>query len=128
MGGGGHFAMLQSNLRLRTFKFACATVRLCRRLAASPGIPRQMSAQMLRSGTSVGANLEEAKSAHTRREFACKLGIALREARETHYWLRLMQASEVASGPDVNALIDEANELVAILTVSVRRARQPQSS
>lgn len=87
-----------------------------------------MSAQLLRSGTSIGANLEEAKSAHTRREFACKLGIALREARETLYWLRLMQASEVASGPEVNALMDEANELVAILTVSVRRARQPQSS
>lgn len=120
--------MLQSDLRPRTFVFACSTVRLCRQLATSPGIPRQVSAQLLRSGTSIGANLEEAKSAHTRREFACKLGIALREARETHYWLRLVQATQMVEGEEMRALIDEANELVAILTVSVRKARQPQSS
>lgn len=118
--------MLQHSLRPRTFAFACAIVKLCRVLSLAPGISRQVSRQLLRSGTSIGANLEEAKSAHTRREFACKLGIALREAREAHYWLRLAEATQLAAGPELGNLILEADQLVAILTVSVRKARQPQ--
>lgn len=52
-----------------------------------------MSNQVLRSGTSIGANMEEAQAAQSRRDFIAKLAIALKEARETHYWLRLIQES-----------------------------------
>ena len=120
--------MADQNLRERTFRFACRIVRLCRGLSAVPGIHRQVSYQLVRSGTSIGANLEEAKSAHTRREFACKLGTVLRESRETLYWLRIVAASELASVEEVQSLIKEADELVAIFTVAVRKARQPVNS
>lgn len=118
--------MSSRNLRERSFTFACRIVRLCRRLSSVPGVHRQLCAQLVRAGTSIGANLEEAKAAHTRREFACKLGLVLREARETHYWLRLVEANELAEAGETRALVREADELVAIFTVAVRKARQPQ--
>ena len=110
----------------RTFQFACEIVRLCRHLSATPGAHRQLATQVLRSATSVGANVEEAKAAFTRREFACKYSLVLREARETLYRLRLIAATDLAPSPLVAPLIAEANELVAIFTVAARRAaRQP---
>ncbi len=84
-----------------------------------------MAWQLLRSGTSVGANAEEAKAAYSRRDFAAKTALVLREARETHYWLRLIDATTLASPGALHALLDEANELVAIYTVAVKRAKGP---
>jgi four helix bundle protein len=109
----------------RTFDFACGIVRLCRQLSANPGISRQIAGQLLRAGTSIGANAEEAKAAYTRREFACKYALVLREARETHCWLRLIAVSRLARGDALETLPAEANELVAILTVAARKARTP---
>jgi four helix bundle protein len=88
-----------------------------------PGIRRQLASQLIRSGTSVGANFEEAKAAHTRREFACKLSLVLREARETRYWLRLLDANDLADKRRVQPLLAEAEELVAIFIASVRTAK-----
>ena len=119
--------MSSRNLRERSFQFACRIVRLCRHLSSVPGVHRQLGAQLVRAGTSIGANLEEAKSAHTRREFACKLGLVLREARETLYWLKLVEANDLADADETAALVREADELVAIFTVAVRKARQPQA-
>ena len=81
--------------------------------------------QLLRSGTSVGANAEEAKSADSRRDFASKTSLVLREARESSYWLRLLAATQLAPAGALQPLLSEANELVAIYTVAVRRAKQP---
>lgn len=72
----------------------------------------------------IGANVEEARDAYSRREFACKNAIALREARETRYWLRLLNATELAGENDAALLLREVNELVAILTAIVCRAKQ----
>lgn len=95
-------------------------------MSATPGAHRQLATQVLRSATSVGANVEEAKAAFTRREFACKYSLVLREARETLYWLRLIAATDLAPSPLAAPLIAEANELVPIFTVAARRAaRQP---
>ncbi|MFN4258259.1 MAG: four helix bundle protein [Gemmataceae bacterium] len=66
---------------------------MCHKLSERPGIKRTLSNQVLRSGTSIGANMEEAQAAQSRRDFIAKLAIALKEARETHYWLRLIQES-----------------------------------
>src|SRR5437868_419927 len=89
------------DIRERAFQFAIRVVRLCRQLDAIPGTSRSLSRQLLRSATSIGANLEEAQAGHTRRDFTCKNEIALKEARETKYWLRLLVASEIASGSRV---------------------------
>lgn len=113
------------DLGQRSFQFACQIVRFCRTLSSTPGVHRQLGAQLVRSGTSIGANFQEAKAAHTRREFACKLGIVLREARETLYWLRLVEANELAEAAEARALAAEADELVAIFTAAVRKAKEP---
>ena len=81
-----------------------------------------MVRQVFRAVSSIGANLEEGQVANSRRDMAAKYAIALREAREARYWLRLLavmpdQREEVAS------LLQEATEFVAMLTVAVRRLR-----
>jgi len=107
----------------RTFVFACDIVRFCRDLAKEPGAARQIAGQLLDAGTLIGANTEEAKGAYTRREFAFKNGIVLRECRETRFWLKIILATNLASPDRVQPLLQEANELVGIFTATVRRAR-----
>jgi len=79
-----------------------------------------LAAQLVDSGTSIGANLEEADAAQSRADFISKCSIALKEARESHYWLRLMRATRKI---DNETLLAEWNELVAILTTIVRKTR-----
>ena len=86
-------------------------------------IPREMTRQILRSGTSVGANLTEGKAAQSRRDLRSKFSIALKEARETHFWLRLVAATYPHLEATVADALDESNQLVAILTTSVMRLR-----
>ena len=74
--------MPHRDLPSRTFDFACRIVHICRQLSETPGVRRQIAGQLLRAGTSVGANVEEAKAAYSKREFACKYALVLREARE----------------------------------------------
>jgi four helix bundle protein len=83
-----------------------------------------MAEQLFRSGTGIGASLEEAEVANSRRDLAAKQAIALREARETKYWLRLF-GTEEAWAAELAPLIQESSEFVAMLTVSVRRLREP---
>ena len=107
----------------RTFLFACDIVRFCRVLSSEPGASRQIAAQLLRSGTSVGANTEEARAAFTRRDFASRNSIVLRESRESRFWLRVIAETGLAPRPRVAPLLQEANELVGIFTVTVRRLK-----
>ena len=80
---------------------------------------------LLRSATSVGAECRRAQGSHSRAEFAAKYGIACKEAREARYWLRLLVATEIVDPSLFRPLIDEADELVAILTTICRKAKQP---
>jgi four helix bundle protein len=116
----------QSDLGERTFRFACDVVRFCQKLAAEPGVARQIAWQLADAGTSVAANYEEAKGSYSRREFAAKNGIVLKEAREARLWLRIILACELAPAQNTKPLYDEANELVGIFIASVRRLRAPQ--
>lgn len=110
-------------IRERTFEFAARVVRLCRMLDARPGVPRTLANQLLRSGTSVGANAEEAHASQSQADFTAKMSIACKEARETHYWLRLLAATEVLPPARLADLTGESNELVAILTTIVKKSR-----
>jgi four helix bundle protein len=107
----------------RAFAFACDIVRLHQDLFAQGGTGRVLASQVLRSGTAVGANLEEGRAGQSRPDFIAKYNIALKEARETHYWLRLLASCGIVHDKRVTPLITEANELVAILTASVKSAR-----
>ena len=79
--------------------------------------------QLLRSGTAVGAHYEEAQGAESRADFVHKLQLALKEVRESRYWLRLLGHARVVAGPTLAALVDEATELRAILSKSVATAK-----
>ena len=92
--------------------------RLALSLGVAPGI-RSIVDQLLRAGTAVGANLEEAKAASTRREFVRYLEIALREAREALYWLRICSELRLGSDDQVRELQNESDQLVRILTAIV---------
>src|SRR3954467_11878780 len=107
----------------RTFQFASAIVKFCRRLAQEPGVNRHIALQLADAGTSIAANYEEAKAAYSRRDFTAKSSIVLKEARESRMWLRLIEAEKLAATDDVQPLLNEANELVAIFTTSVKRLR-----
>ena len=82
-----------------------------------------MSKQVLRSGTSVGANLAEARYAQSRADFAAKMGIALKEAAETVYWLELLGDSGVMTKKMSESILSDANELVAILVTALKKLR-----
>jgi four helix bundle protein len=109
------------DLRERTFKFARRVVRLS--VALDKGaLAQTLGRQVLRSGTSVGANYREADQARSKLEFMSKIGDCLKEADETAYWLELMAAEDVVPAARLEALIDEAGQLVAIFTTIRRRA------
>ena len=98
--------------------FGCAVARLALALLRVPGV-RVLVDQLLKSGTSVGANLEEAKAGSSRREFVRYVEIALREARETLYWLRIWTSIELGPAAQVTELRGEADQIVRILTTIV---------
>ncbi|HXT71206.1 MAG TPA: four helix bundle protein [Vicinamibacterales bacterium] len=108
----------------RSFRFACAIVRAYMKLAKLPARPPHLARQVLRAGTSIGANLEEHNAAHSRADAASRVSIALKEARETSYWLRLLLATDLAPKTLLEPLVAEAGELIAILTVTRRRLKE----
>jgi four helix bundle protein len=82
-----------------------------------------LSNQLLRSGTSIGANTVEAKSGQSRRDFLSKLEIALKEARETEYWLKLIVASDIVPEAKVKSLLDEIDEIIKILVTITKKVK-----
>lgn len=79
--------------------------------------------QLLRSATSIGANIEEAQSGQSKADFTAKIYISCKEARETLYWLRLLIKTEIIPQNKIADLADEAKQLVAILTTITKNAR-----
>jgi four helix bundle protein len=81
----------------------------------TPGVGRIIGRQLLRAGTSVGANVEEAQAGQSKADFISKIAIALKEARETLYWLRLLAASKVLPVERLSGLQTEIEELMRVL-------------
>ena len=108
----------------RAFEFAIRIVKLCQYLDEKPGVKRTLSNQLLRSGTSVGANIEEAQAGQSRADFLSKMSIASKEARETLYWLKLLEKTELVSIDRLQDLKQEADEIVRILTSIVKATKQ----
>jgi four helix bundle protein len=107
------------DLRERAFRFACDVVALSDATSRHRNGARDLMRQLVRAGTSIGANLEEADAAQSKPDFVSKCTISLKEAREAHYWLRILKATGKA---EADRLLGEANELIAILTTIVRKA------
>lgn len=109
------------DIRERAFLFTNTLFDYCEELSRIPGPRRRLSNQLFDAGSAIGANLEEAKAAYSRRELAQKTAIALKESRETKYWLRVAQAKSLGQAHAREWLLQEADEFVAMLTASVRR-------
>jgi len=90
-------------------------VKLCQAVEAKSAVSRAIINQLVRSGTSVGANVEESQAGQSRADFVHKLEIALKELRETRYWLRLLVAAQLVPEAKLQALINESEELLKIL-------------
>ena len=85
---------------------------------------RVLSKQILRSGTSIGANLHECINAHSKADFISKLQIALKEANETDYWLDLFFESEIIDRQMYDSLHSDLNELISLLVSSIKTAKE----
>jgi four helix bundle protein len=108
----------------RAFDFALRIVRLCETLTEKPGVARTLGQQLLRAGTSIRANVEEAQAGQSRADFISKMNIALKEARETHYWLRLLAGAKHVDAELLSAITQEADEIKRILGAIVRSCRR----
>jgi len=117
-------ATKRQDLAERTFRFSLRVLKLCQQLDAQPGVSRLIANQLLRCGTSIGANVAEGQSAHSVADFANKYSIACKEGRETLYWLRLLSAGGIIPARRLEPLMNEANELVAILTASIKKLKE----
>jgi four helix bundle protein len=110
------------DLRVRTKQFALRVIRLFSALPRRPEA-EVIGRQVLRSGTSVGANFRETHRARADAEFVCKLGDCLKELEETCYWLELLADAEIVSANRLSALQDECNQLLAILTAICKKVK-----
>ena len=119
--------MNRDEMKKRTKQFALRIIRL------SAALPRTREAdvlgrQVLKSGTSIGANYREATRASSRRHFVSNLEICLREGDETLYWLELLAEAGIVSAKRLSGLLDECNQLVAIITAAVRTTKRTSVS
>ena len=108
----------------RTFSFAVRIIKLSQQLDKTPGTHRIIANQILRSGTSIGANVEEAQAGQSKADFIAKISISCKEARETLYWLPLLTAAEIIPKSKLQPLKKEADELVAILITIINSSRK----
>jgi four helix bundle protein len=98
----------------KSYKFSIRVVRLYQQLTTEKK-ELVLSKQVLRSGTSIGANIEEAIGGQTRKDFFAKICIAYKEARETHYWLRLLKDTDYLKSDLAESLLTDCHELIKII-------------
>lgn len=104
-----------------SFDFSLSVIQLYKQLVESKEYV--ISEQLLRSGTSIGANIEEAIAAQSRKDFISKMSIASKEARETRYWLRLLDKSKLVES-DYNSYLKSAEHIINILTKIVKTSQE----
>jgi len=110
------------DIKNRTFRFALQIISIAEKLPDTV-TARIMGKQLIRSGTSIGANVEEATTAHSKADFIYRMNVALREARESLYWLRLLEASQISETKIAAEILQEADEITRILGAIVSSAR-----
>ncbi len=107
----------------RTFRFALLTIKIVGQLPKD-SIGQVLSRQLMRSGTSIGANVREAQKTSTRKAFIHKLNIALDEAEETEYWLELIRQSHLLSEAEMRNILEECREICKILTIIIKNLKK----
>jgi four helix bundle protein len=115
--------MKESILREKSYQFALRIIKLYKFISIEKK-EFVLSKQILRSGTSIGANIEEANQAQSKTDFIHKLAIAQKEAAETNYWLRLLRDSEFLTDKQAESLLIDCEELQKILTSSIKTSKE----
>lgn len=110
-----------NQIKEKSYAFALSIVRAAKVLQADKEFV--LSKQLLRAGTSIGANVEEAGAAQSKKDFIAKMSIASKEARETHYWIRLLADADYLDNITSRQLLDDCLELIKILTSIVKTAQ-----
>lgn len=118
--------MAESIVRKKSYAFALRVIALCQGLSREKEFV--LSRQLLKSGTSVGANVEEALAAQSRKDFISKMSIASKEARETLYWLRLLRDSRLTLNPTLDEVLQEAESLVRMLTSIIKTTKETSAT
>lgn len=114
--------MTESLMLKKSKAFALRIVRLYKYLREHK--ESVIAKQMLRAGTSIGANIAESRYAQSKADFASKLQIALKEASETQYWIELLRDAElVEPGPAFDSICDDCTDLLRLLTASVKTVK-----
>ena len=113
---------MDATIEHKSFQFAIRIVKLYKYLRKEKK-EFVLSKQLLRSGTSIGANVAESQQAQSRADFISKLNIALKEAAETNYWLRLLQATDFLNDTEFQSVHNDCRELEKILTSILKSAR-----
>lgn len=113
----------------RAYQYALRAIKVYRYLQKRrDGAGWILGKQYLRAATSIGANIEEAQASESRADFIHKMGIAQKEARESLYWLRLIVDSHAVSSSLLNALTQETDELVAVITAIVTNTKSRKAA
>ncbi len=115
--------MKESILKEKSYQFALRTIKLYKYIVAEKQ-EYVLSKQILRSGTSIGANIEEANQGQSKADFIHKLSIAQKESFETDYWLRLLRDSEYLTETQADSLLTDCRELQKLLTASIKTAKE----
>jgi len=113
-----------SILYQKAFGFSIRIIKLYKYLLQKDKSYEPLYKQLLRSGTSIGANVSEAQSAPTKKDFINKLSISLKEARESEYWIRLLKETKIINQQEHDSLIKDCDELERLLTSSIKTARE----
>lgn len=116
--------MKRNVIQEKSFSFALKIITLYKKLVS--GNEYVLSRQLLRSGTSIGANIEEAIAAQSRKDFLMKMFISLKESRETRYWLRLIHES-IEINLSVDEYLADIEEIIAILSRITKTTREKQT-
>lgn len=122
---GGKSAAPARDICQRATEYSLRAIQLYRHLAGNRDVVCQViGRQFLRSATSIGANLVEAQSGESRKDFIHKYSIAQKEAKETKYWLTLMIEAQLVADERLNDLMQETCELIAIITSIIVKAKK----
>ena len=109
-------------IQIKSYKFALRIIKLSKYIVEEKK-EFVLSKQILRSGTSIGANVEEAIGAQSKKDFIAKLQIALKETRETHYWVRLLIDSKYLEKEKAQSLLKECEELLKLLITILKTSK-----
>jgi four helix bundle protein len=115
------------NIQERTFAYGISIIRISEQLPHNQ-VGKILCNQLVRAGTSIGANMEEATAASSKPDFIYKTNISLREAREANYWLRIIKECKMITSPQLDELLTESEELMKILGAIVSKARGKRKS